>query len=64
MGILLDDNNRKPICRLGFNTKQKYVGVFDAGKKEDRIPIDSVSDIYLLSKQFLATVKRYEAEAD
>ncbi|MFL1916985.1 hypothetical protein ACJW8B_16565 [Plesiomonas shigelloides] len=23
-GVLLDDNNRKPLCRLRFNTKQKY----------------------------------------
>lgn len=60
MGILLDDNNRKPICRLWFNTKQKYIGVFDGDKREDRIPIDSISDIYLLAKQLLSTVRRYE----
>ena len=24
-GVLLDDNNRKPLCRLHFNTKQKYI---------------------------------------
>ena len=23
-GILIDDNNRKPICRLHFNASQKY----------------------------------------
>jgi len=28
-GILLDDNNRKPICRLHFNSSQKYIGLFD-----------------------------------
>src|SRR5690606_16607120 len=27
-GILLDDNNRKPICRLHFNRSQKYIGLF------------------------------------
>jgi len=26
-GILLDDNNRKPICRLRFNASQKYIGL-------------------------------------
>ena len=26
-GILLDDNNRKPICRLHFNSSQKYLGL-------------------------------------
>jgi hypothetical protein len=45
-GILLDDNNRKPICRLHFNSSQKYLGLFDKNKKEEKIPIDSVKDIY------------------
>ena len=27
-GILLDDNNRKPICRLYFNTSRKSIGIF------------------------------------
>lgn len=45
-GILLDNNNRKPICRLWFNREQKYVGVFDANKKETRIPIGSVDELY------------------
>lgn len=33
-GILLDDNNRKPICRLHFNRSQKYLGIFDEEKNE------------------------------
>ncbi|MEQ8771172.1 MAG: type I restriction endonuclease [Phycisphaerales bacterium] len=45
-GILLDDNNRKPICRLWFNRSQKYLGVFDADKKEDRIPVANVDDLF------------------
>ena len=32
-GILLDDNNRKPICRLRFNYSQKYIGLFDAAEE-------------------------------
>lgn len=31
-GILLDDNNRKPIARLHFNRSQKYIGTFDSEK--------------------------------
>src|SRR5215469_6284875 len=45
-GILLDDNNRKPIARLWFNRKQKYLGVFTGDKVETRQPIDSPEDIY------------------
>lgn len=45
--ILLDDNNRKPICRLRFNNPQKLVlGVFSDAKEEERIAIESVDDIY------------------
>lgn len=58
-GVLLDDNNRKPICRLWFNSKQKYLGVFDANKKETRIPIASLSDIYSHSKELLAAIESY-----
>jgi len=39
-GILLDDNNRKPICRLHFNRKQKYVSIFDQERNESRCPIE------------------------
>ena len=33
-GILLDDNNRKPICRLYFNSPKKYIAVFDEKKRK------------------------------
>lgn len=45
-GVLLDDNNRQPICRLRFNSSQKYISVFDEDKNEERIPIDSLDEIY------------------
>lgn len=45
-GVLLDDNNRKPICRLWFNRSQKYLGVFNETKAETRIPIGSVDEIF------------------
>ncbi|GAA4715136.1 hypothetical protein GCM10023215_67810 [Pseudonocardia yuanmonensis] len=45
-GILLDDNNRKPIARLWFNRTQKYLGVFDENKTETRLPISTPQDIY------------------
>ncbi|HEY0216949.1 MAG TPA: type I restriction endonuclease [Cellulomonas sp.] len=45
-GVLLDDNNRKPIARLHFNTGQKYLGLLDAEKVETRHPIDVLEEIY------------------
>lgn len=58
-GILMDDNNRKPICRLHFNRRQKYVGVFDEDKKELRMPIEKISDLYGFSDQIREAVRRY-----
>jgi hypothetical protein len=59
MGILLDDNNRKPVCRLWFNARQKYIGLVDQDKNESRIPINSPVDIYLYAEQILSTIKSY-----
>jgi hypothetical protein len=60
MGILLDDNNRKPICRLWFNSKQKYLGIFDGKKEETRIPIESAVDIYQHADKILEILATYE----
>lgn len=57
--ILVDDNNRKPICRLHFNRKQKYIGLMDEERNERRVPIDSVSDIYQYVDAIRDAVKRY-----
>lgn len=44
--VILDNNNRKPICRLWFNGRNKFLGVFDTEKAEERIPITGIEDIY------------------
>ncbi|CAD7492728.1 hypothetical protein KBAD11_35560 [Aeromonas dhakensis] len=59
-GILLDDNNRKPLCRLHFNSRQKYIGLFDAEKKETRHPIGSIDEIFTFADQLLHTTAVYE----
>lgn len=58
-GVILDDNNRKPICRLHFNRGQKYLGTFDQEKNETRNPIESVDDIYNFADQLRTTVGYY-----
>jgi hypothetical protein len=59
MGILLDDNNRRPIARLHFNTGQKYVGLFDEDKVETRHPIASLDEIYEHAEHIRKTVHHY-----
>ncbi|MBN2703094.1 MAG: type I restriction enzyme HsdR N-terminal domain-containing protein [Pontiellaceae bacterium] len=58
-GILLDDNNRKPICRLHFNGSQKYVGLFTE-KNEERVPIESVDCLYRHADRLKSTVLEYQ----
>jgi hypothetical protein len=46
-GILFDDNNRKPICRLYFNNpNKKYFGFFNAEKNEEKVVVNQLNDIY------------------
>jgi len=58
-GVLLDDNNRKPICRLHFNRTQKYLGLFDNQKNETRTSIADLDAIYQYADQLKATVSFY-----
>jgi hypothetical protein len=58
-GVLLDDNNRKPIARLWFNRSKKYLGIFDENKTETRIIINDVEDIYQHADKLRQTVSRY-----
>lgn len=60
-GVLLDDNNRKPICRLHFNSPTvKYIETFGADKKGTRHRIEGLDDIYKYADQLRETVQNYE----
>jgi len=59
-GILLDDHKLKPICRLWFNTKQKYLGIFDENRREERFPINDLNDIYGYAERLKTTVSFYD----
>lgn len=58
-GILIDDNNRKPICRLHLNRSQMYIGLFDDNKKETRHPLSCIDDIFSFSEQLLNAARLY-----
>ncbi|MDH1976523.1 type I restriction endonuclease [Aliarcobacter butzleri] len=61
-GILLDDNNRKWICRLLFNTKQKYLTLHIEDKKEEKFAIEKIEDIYKYKNEILNIVNRLDNE--
>ena len=63
-GILLDDTNRKPICRLWFNNPEgKQLGVFHGGKQETKHPISNVNDLYKFGEQLKERVLLYDSGA-
>jgi len=60
-GILLDDNNRKPICRLHFNNLERMqIGLFDKDKNEERYPIDTLDGIYQFADRLKETAGFYD----
>lgn len=58
--ILLDDNNRKTICRLYLNGSKKYIATLDEQKKEVRNEIITLDDIFKYSDALLNVVDNYE----
>lgn len=59
--ILLDDNNRRPICRLHLNRSIKYLGLFDAEKNEERVRIESLDDIFTYADRLKVTAASYDS---
>lgn len=60
-GVLLDDNNRKPLCRLHLNGGKKYIELFHNGKDAgEKILINSLDDIYNHKTELQKTVDNYK----
>ena len=58
-GVLVDDNNRKPLVRLWFNSDRvKYLGLFD-GEEEEKVPVQKVTDLYRYADRIIATASKY-----
>lgn len=58
--ILLDDNNRKPICRLRFNNAEKLsIGLFNEKKEEERFPLSHLDNLYDHVDRLRGTVSLY-----
>jgi hypothetical protein len=59
-GVLLDNNNRKPICRFHFNTTNKYLETFYKGKDAgEKILLGSLDEIYSYRVQLHQTIANY-----
>jgi len=57
--IFLDDNNRKPICRLRFNNTSKLaIGLFN-GKDEEKFSLQDIDEIFNYADRLKSTVAPY-----
>jgi predicted type IV restriction endonuclease len=57
--VLLDDNIRKWVCRLGFNNTNKYIQLNDVNRTN--IKIDSVNDILNYKEEILEVARQFES---
>lgn len=61
-GVLFDDNNRKPICRLFLDGRTRHVEIFDADKKKTRHEIAGADELYQFRRELSATISAYAAQ--
>jgi len=60
--ILLDDNNRKTICRLYLNGGKKYFAFIDDQKKEVKNEIATLDDVFNFAELLHKIVATYDGE--
>lgn len=58
LGVLLDDNSRKWICRIELG-KKRFIQIPDEDKKPQRYQINNIDDIFDYSDQLIEVLKRY-----
>lgn len=57
--ILIDDNKNKTLCRLYFNQTQKRIGIFTPERTEEKLPINSIDDLYQYTDRLKATASHF-----
>lgn len=62
--ILLDNNNRRTICRLWFNGRRKYLGLLDTARKETRHEVSHVDDIFDYATSLQTRVRFLTGDAE
>ena len=61
MSVVLDGSNRKPICRLHFNSAQKYLSLRNEEKQYERVDIESIDDIHNYADRLKTTAVSYDS---
>lgn len=58
--ILLDNNNRKTICRLYLSDRRKQIGIFNSEKVELKFNLESIEDIYEYRDNLIEIIEFYD----
>lgn len=58
-GILYQNNNRKPICRISLDHKTKSIYIPDEKKNYERFPLETLNDIYTYKDKLIAIAQFY-----
>jgi predicted type IV restriction endonuclease len=59
--VVLDESNRKTVCRLYMNGRKKQIGVFDSAKNETKHEIGSIDEIFKHSDALIESARFYLA---
>lgn len=60
--ILLDNNNRKPICRLYFNGTKKFISIINEDKTFSRDEISTLDDLFNYSDKIVDALALYNKD--
>jgi len=59
--ILLDDNNRKTICRFYFGKRKLAITIFNSEESSEKQEIQKTSEIFRLKEELKEAIKRHES---
>lgn len=59
LNILLDDSNRKTICRLYITEKKKVIGIFDSNKAEIKHDLTNLDSIFEHGDALIASAEHH-----
>jgi len=57
--VIIDNNNRKPICRLYFNNAKKQLGIIGDDKKESKYVLERLDDLYKFADSLIEQALKY-----
>ena len=58
-GVLLDDNNRKWVCRINLDSRNKHIIISDKDKNSIRYELETIDDIYNYENELKESVEKY-----